>query len=94
VLRTDGEVVNGVRPVIGYLHRCMEKHAENVPYATVMPYVDRLDYLAAMGNELGYALAVEKLAKIEVPERVSYIRVIMAELQRIASHLVAPAPMH
>jgi NADH-quinone oxidoreductase subunit D len=89
VLRTDGEVVNGVTPVIGYLHRCMEKHAENVPYAAVMPYVDRLDYLAAMGNELGYALAVEKLAKIEVPERVSYIRVIMAELQRIASHLVA-----
>lgn len=89
VLRTDGEVVKGVRPVIGYLHRCMEKHSENVSYAGVVPYVDRLDYLAAMGNELGYVLAVEKLAKIEVPERVSYIRVIMAELQRIASHLVA-----
>jgi NADH-quinone oxidoreductase subunit D len=89
VLKTDGEVVNDVRPVIGYLHRCMEKHSENVTYSTVVPYIDRLDYLAAMNNELGYALTVEKLAGIEVPERVKYIRVIMAELNRIASHLVA-----
>ncbi len=89
VLRTDGEVVKEVRPVIGYLHRCMEKHSENVTFATVMPYVDRLDYLASMCSEIGYALAVEKLAGIEVPERVSYIRVIVTELQRIASHLVA-----
>ncbi len=89
VLRTDGEVVNEVKPVIGYLHRCMEKHSENVTYATVVPYVDRLDYIAAMNNELGYALTVEKLAGIEVPERVEYIRVIMAELNRIASHLIA-----
>ncbi|MFQ6103344.1 MAG: NADH-quinone oxidoreductase subunit D [Candidatus Glassbacteria bacterium] len=89
VLKTDGEVVKDVRPVIGYLHRCMEKHSENVTYATVVPYVDRLDYLAAMNNELGYALAVEKLAGIEVPERVRCIRVIVAELNRIASHLIA-----
>jgi len=89
ILRTDGEVVNDVRPVIGYLHRCMEKHCENVTYITAVPYVDRLDYIAGMNNELGYALTVEKLAGIEVPERVQYIRVIMAELNRIASHLIA-----
>src|SRR5262249_15530179 len=88
-LRTDGEVVRAARPHIGYLHRCFEKHAENVDYPGVIPYTDRMDYVASMGNSLGYALAVEKLMGIETSPYVSTIRVIMAELQRIASHCVA-----
>lgn len=88
-LRTDGEVVKACRPHIGYLHRCMEKHAENVDYPGVIPFCDRLDYVGAMGNSLGYALAVEKLMAIEVSPYVQAIRVLMAELQRIASHCVA-----
>jgi NADH-quinone oxidoreductase subunit D len=86
----DGEIVVDIIPHIGYLHRCFEKHAENmINYQQVIPYVDRMDYVAAMNMEHGYAVAVERLLKIEVPERVEYLRVIMAELQRIASHLVA-----
>ncbi len=89
-LVVDGEIIVDVIPHIGYLHRCFEKHAEQMTnYQQVIPYVDRMDYVAAMGNELAYVLAVEKLMGIEVPERVQYIRVIMAELQRIASHLLA-----
>ncbi len=88
-LRTDGEVVKAARPHIGYLHRCFEKHAESVDYPGVIPYTDRMDYVASMGNSLGYALAVEKLMGIEVSPYVATIRVIMAELQRIASHCVA-----
>ena len=88
-LRTDGEVVRAARVHIGYLHRCFEKHAENVDYPGVIPYTDRLDYVASMGNSLGYALAVEKLMGIEVSPYVQTIRVIMAELQRIASHTIA-----
>lgn len=89
VVTLSGEIVVNVKPYIGYLHRCFEKHAEAMTYPQVIPYVDRLDYLNAMNNELAYVLAVEKLLGIEVPERVEYIRVIMCELQRIASHLVA-----
>lgn len=86
----DGEVVKKVKPHIGYLHRGFEKYAETLgDYAKVVPYVDRMDYVSAMSQELGYAVAVEKLLEIEVPERVEYIRVILAELQRIASHLLA-----
>jgi NADH-quinone oxidoreductase subunit D len=88
-LRTDGEVVKAVRPHIGYLHRCFEKHAENVDYPGVIPYTDRLDYVAAMGNSLGFALAIERLMGIEVGPYVQTVRVIMAELQRIASHCIA-----
>ncbi len=88
-LKIDGELVLDVKPHLGYLHRCFEKHAEAMQYNQVVPYTDRLDYLAAMGNNWGYALAVEKLMGIQVPERVEYIRVIVAELQRIASHQVA-----
>ncbi len=88
-LKTDGEVVRAARPHIGYLHRCFEKHAENVDYPGVVPYTDRMDYVAAMGNSLGYALAVEKLLGLEVSPYVKTIRVLMAELQRIASHCVA-----
>jgi len=86
----DGELVKRVTPHIGYLHRCFEKHAEAMTYPQVIPYTDRMDYLAAMSMELGYVLVVEKLMGLtDLPERLQYIRVIMAELQRIASHLLA-----
>lgn len=89
-LVVDGEIVVDVIPHIGYLHRCFEKHCEHMTnYQQVIPYCDRLDYTAAMNMDWAYALAVEKLAGITVPERVEYIRVIMAEFQRIASHLIA-----
>lgn len=88
-LELEGELVKNVKPHIGYLHRCFEKHCEAMTYPQIVPYTDRMDYLASMSNNLGYAVAVERLMGIEVPERVEYIRVIMAELQRIASHLVA-----
>jgi NADH-quinone oxidoreductase subunit D len=88
----DGEIVVDVIPHIGYLHRCFEKHAENMTnYQQVIPYCDRMDYLASMNNDWGYALTIERMLKIEVPQRVEYIRVIMAEFQRITSHLVAVA---
>jgi len=85
----DGEVIVDIEPVFGYLHRGIEKLAEERTYTGVIPLTDRLDYLASMSNNLAYVLAVEKLAKIKVPERAEYLRVIMAELQRIASHLIA-----
>jgi NADH-quinone oxidoreductase subunit D len=88
-LQLDGEIITGVTPHIGYLHRCFEKHAEAMTYPQIIPYTDRMDYLASMYNEFGYVVAVERLLGIQVPERVDYIRVIMGELQRIASHLVA-----
>ncbi len=89
-LIVDGEIIVDVIPHIGYLHRCFEKHAEHMTnYQQVIPYCDRLDYIAAMNMDHGYALAIEKLMGIKVPERVEFIRVIMAELQRIASHLIA-----
>jgi len=89
LLRMDGEIVHEIVPYIGYLHRCKEKIGENVTYQQFVPYTDRLDYLASMNMNLGYVLAVEKMLGIEVPERAQYIRVIMAELNRIASHLVS-----
>ena len=85
----DGEVVMDLEPVFGYLHRGVEKLAEERTYTGVIPLTDRLDYVASMSNNLAYVLAVEKLAGITVPERAEYLRVIMAELQRIGSHLVA-----
>jgi NADH-quinone oxidoreductase subunit D len=88
-VKLDGEIVTDVRPHLGYLHRCFEKHCEVMTYPQVIPYTDRMDYVAAMSMEFGYVEACEKLMDIKVPERVQYIRVIMAELQRIASHLVA-----
>ena len=75
-------------PHIGYLHRCMEKHSENLDYRGVIPFCDRMDYLAAMNMEWGYALAIEKMLGTEVPPRAEYIRIIVGELQRIASHLM------
>jgi NADH-quinone oxidoreductase subunit D len=88
VLRTDGEVVSEVTPHIGYLHRCAEKIGENLTPRQWIPYTDRMDYLAAMNMNLGWALTVEKLMKYEPPEKGRHLRVIIAELGRVASHLV------
>jgi len=87
-IKTDSEIVVEAIPHLGYLHRCFEKHAENLDYRGIIPFVDRMDYLAAMSMEWGYALTVEKMLGTEVPKRAEYIRILIAELQRIASHLV------
>ena len=89
VMKLEGETIVDAVPVMGYLHRSVEKLSESRTYLQGVPFTDRLDYLAAMSNNLAYALAVEKLAGIEVPERAEYIRVIMVELNRIASHQMA-----
>ncbi len=85
----DGEIIQDVEPVFGYLHRGSEKLAEERTYTQVITLTDRLDYVASMSNNLSYVLAVEKLSGITPPERAMYLRVIAAELQRVASHLVA-----
>jgi NADH-quinone oxidoreductase subunit D len=85
----DGEVVTDLEPVFGYLHRGIEKLAEQRTYTGIIPLTDRLDYLASMSNNLAHCIAVEKLVGIKVPERAEYLRIILAELQRIASHLIA-----
>lgn len=87
----DGELVKEVVPHIGYLHRCFEKHAENLPFNQIIPFVDRLDYVASMNSSHIYALGVEKMLGIteQIPKRVEYIRVLMAELNRISSHFIA-----
>ncbi len=87
VLRTDGEIISEVTPHLGYLHRCAEKIGENVTPIQYIPYTDRMDYLAGMNMNLGYSLAVEKLCGMKIPEKAQVIRVIIAELNRIASHL-------
>jgi NADH-quinone oxidoreductase subunit D len=88
ILKLDGEKVNGIECVIGYLHRGIEKVAEHRTWAQFGPFVDRLDYTAAVSNSLGYCLAVEKLLGVEVPKRAQYLRVILTELCRLASHQV------
>ena len=88
-LTLDGERIIDAEMVVGYLHRGLEKLAEERTYTQNIPFTDRMDYLSAMSNNLGYCLAVEKLAAVRVPERAEYIRVIMAELQRIANHCMA-----
>ena len=88
VLRTDGEIVSETTAHIGYLHRCAEKIGENLAPRQWIPYTDRMDYLAAMNMNLGWSLAVEKLLNLELPEKAVHLRVIIAELGRIASHLV------
>ena len=85
----DGEVIKDVEPIFGYLHRGSEKLAEERTWPQVVTLTDRLDYTASMSNNLAYVLGVEKLLSIEVPERAMYIRVLMAELMRIASHQIA-----
>jgi NADH-quinone oxidoreductase subunit D len=87
-LKLDGERVRGAECVIGYLHRGVEKIAEHRTYQQFAPYVDRMDYVAAVSNGLGYCEAVEKLLNAEAPPRARVIRTILTELQRIASHLV------
>jgi NADH-quinone oxidoreductase subunit D len=89
LVRADGEICTGAQPHLGYLHRCAEKIGENVEWLQYLPYTDRYDYLAAMNNNLGYSMAVEKLMGIEVPRRALMIRTICAELNRIGSHLIA-----
>jgi len=86
VLKLDGEKVNGVECIIGYLHRGIEKIAENRTWVQFGPFVDRFDYTAAVSNSLGYCMAVEKLLGVEVPKRGQYLRVILTELCRLASH--------
>src|SRR5437868_3427945 len=82
----DGEVVRKLKPVFGYLHRNHEQIGENTSYLGSMPYTDRLDYFCSMTNNWAYALSVEKLAGIEVPERAEYLRLILAELTRLQNH--------
>ena len=88
---TDGEIVKEVVPHIGYLHRCFEKHAEAKTYNQTLPFVDRLDYLAAMNSEHVWCMGVEKMLGLEgkLHKRVEYIRVLVSELNRLASHFVA-----
>ena len=88
VLELDGEVIQSVMPTIGYLHTGIEKTAEQKKWQQVIPLVERMDYLGAQSNSLAYAMAVEKLLGLEMPGRVKDIRVLIAELQRIASHLI------
>jgi len=88
ILKLDGEKVLGTDCVIGYLHRGVEKIAENRTYTQFNPYVDRMDYVAAISNGLGYCLAVEKMLNVEAPPRAQAVRVILTELNRIASHLL------
>jgi len=88
ILKLDGEKIIGTECVIGYLHRGVEKIAENRTYQMFVPYVDRMDYVASVSNGLGYCLAVEKLLNIEAPPRAQVTRVILTELNRIASHLI------
>ena len=89
LMRTDGELVTGAQPHLGYLHRCAEKIGENVEWLQYLPYTDRYDYLAAMNNNLGYSMAVEAVMGVEIPRRAEMLRVICCELNRIGSHLVA-----
>lgn len=88
VLELDGETVVKCTPHIGYLHRGVEKLAENRTYTSALPLTDRLDYISSMANNIGYCIALERLFSIEVPERAKYIRTIMAEMTRISSHII------
>lgn len=88
---TDGEYIQEVVPHLGYLHRCFEKHAESLPFNQIIPYVDRMDYVAAMNSEHAFVMGIEKMMGLDgkLPPRVEYIRVLVAEMNRIASHFVA-----
>jgi len=83
----DGEVICKMEPDIGYLHRGFEKEAESATYLQIVPYTDRLNYVSPLINNVGYALAVEKLFDVEIPRRAQFARVIMSEISRITDHL-------
>lgn len=89
IVHSDGEVMSRAVPEVGYLHRSIEKIAEKTAYNGFMPWTDRVDYLAAMNANVAYAMAVEKLASIEVPRRAEFLRVIAMEINRIISHLIS-----
>jgi len=93
LIKLDGETVLATVPELGYLHRGYEKIAENATYHEFIPHTDRLDYLSPLSNNVAYVLAVEKLLGLEVPPRAQYIRVLVSEMARIASHLVAVGSM-
>ena len=90
-LVTDGEIVKDIIPHLGYLHRCFDKHAESMNYTKTIPFTDRLDYLASMNNSHAFVMGVERMLGIQdkIPKRIEYIRVLVCELNRIASHLIA-----
>ncbi|TWR27057.1 NADH-quinone oxidoreductase subunit D [Mucilaginibacter achroorhodeus] len=90
-LITDGEIVKEVIPHVGYLHRCFEKHAESLTYQQTIPFTDRMDYLASMNNAHAWVMGAERMLGIDkdIPKRIEYIRVLVCELNRIASHLIA-----
>ena len=88
IVKLDGEIVTEAIPVMGYLHRGTEKLAENLSYTQIIPYTDRMDYVSAMTNNYVLCHAVEKLMQLEIPERAEFLRLIVMELQRIASHMV------
>jgi NADH-quinone oxidoreductase subunit D len=88
IVKLDGEVITEAIPVMGYLHRGTEKLAENLTYTQIIPYTDRMDYVSAMTNNYVLVNAVERLMQLEIPERAEFLRLIVMELQRIASHLV------
>lgn len=88
IVKLDGEIITEATPVIGYLHRGTEKLAENLNYTQIIPYTDRMDYVSAMTNNYVLCHAVEKMMGLEVPERAEFLRLIVMELQRIASHMV------
>jgi NADH-quinone oxidoreductase subunit D len=89
VITADGEVITSADPFVGYIHRCAEKIGESVDFDGFIPYTDRYDYLAAMNNNVGFSMAIEKAADLEVPPRATWLRMIVSELNRIASHLLA-----
>src|SRR3979409_1561526 len=93
LVQTDGEVMKRAIPEVGYLHRSIEKIGEKVGYNGFMPYTDRVDYIAAMFANQGYAMAVEKMMDVKVPRRAEYCRVIAVELNRISSHLISVGTM-
>src|ERR1700735_2929633 len=93
IVRADGEVMREAIPDVGYLHRSIEKIAEKVGYHGFMPYTDRVDYVCAMFTNQGWGMASEKLGRIEVPKRGEYCRVIAAEFNRLASHLLSVGTM-
>jgi NADH-quinone oxidoreductase subunit D len=87
IMELDGEKIQNVEVEIGYLHRAFEKMCETVMYAQCFPYTDRLNYVSPLINNVGFAMTVEKLLGIDIPERAKYIRVIMSEISRVTDHL-------